>query len=100
MVPFRQAHRFGEPQPQRPARRELLGEAVGAHESVAVERLAVTKSDQVHHPVAVEGVIRLERTGPWRPQTTEWDADDLDVLGGQVREVDTLAGGLRAKSLW
>ena len=22
------------------------------------------------------------RTGPWRPQTTEWDADDLDRRRG------------------
>jgi carotenoid cleavage dioxygenase-like enzyme len=24
------------------------------------------------------------RTGPWRPQTTEWDADDLTVVEGQI----------------
>jgi carotenoid cleavage dioxygenase-like enzyme len=24
------------------------------------------------------------RTGPWRPQTTEWDADDLTVVEGQL----------------
>ncbi|GAB3242806.1 carotenoid oxygenase family protein [Mycolicibacterium hippocampi] len=24
------------------------------------------------------------RTGPWRPQTTEWDADDLTVVDGQI----------------
>ena len=24
------------------------------------------------------------RTGPWRPQTTEWDADDLTVVEGEV----------------
>ena len=24
------------------------------------------------------------RTGPWRPQTTEWDADDLTVVGGEI----------------
>jgi carotenoid cleavage dioxygenase-like enzyme len=24
------------------------------------------------------------RTGPWRPQTTEWDADDLTVMAGEV----------------
>ncbi len=24
------------------------------------------------------------RTGPWRPQTTEWDADDLDVVEGEI----------------
>lgn len=24
------------------------------------------------------------RTGPWRPQTTEWRADDLDVVAGDV----------------
>jgi carotenoid cleavage dioxygenase len=24
------------------------------------------------------------RTGPWRPQTTEWDADDLTVVAGEV----------------
>jgi carotenoid cleavage dioxygenase-like enzyme len=24
------------------------------------------------------------RTGPWRPQTTEWDADDLEVVAGEI----------------
>ena len=24
------------------------------------------------------------RTGPWRPQTTEWDADDLTVIDGEI----------------
>ena len=24
------------------------------------------------------------RTGPWRPQTTEWDADDLPVVEGEL----------------
>ena len=24
------------------------------------------------------------RTGPWRPQTTEWDADDLTVVSGEI----------------
>jgi carotenoid cleavage dioxygenase-like enzyme len=24
------------------------------------------------------------RTGPWRPQTTEWDADDLAVVDGEI----------------
>jgi carotenoid cleavage dioxygenase-like enzyme len=24
------------------------------------------------------------RTGPWRPQTTEWDADDLEVTAGEI----------------
>ena len=24
------------------------------------------------------------RTGPWRPQTTEWDADDLTAVGGEI----------------
>lgn len=24
------------------------------------------------------------RTGPWRPQTTEWRADDLEVVAGQI----------------
>src|ERR1700742_2568432 len=24
------------------------------------------------------------RTGPWRPQTTEWDADDLTVVEGEI----------------
>jgi carotenoid cleavage dioxygenase-like enzyme len=24
------------------------------------------------------------RTGPWRPQTTEWDADDLTVVDGEI----------------
>ncbi len=29
------------------------------------------------------------RTGPWRPQTTEWDADDLTVVGGEIpRDLD------------
>ena len=29
------------------------------------------------------------RTGPWRPQTTEWDADDLVVVEGQIpRDLD------------
>jgi carotenoid cleavage dioxygenase-like enzyme len=29
------------------------------------------------------------RTGPWRPQTTEWDADGLNAVEGQVpRDLD------------
>src|SRR5690349_3703371 len=29
------------------------------------------------------------RTGPWRPQTTEWDADDLTVVAGEIpRDLD------------
>jgi len=24
------------------------------------------------------------RTGPWRPQTTEWDADDVTVVEGEI----------------
>ena len=24
------------------------------------------------------------RTGPWRPQTTEWDADDLTAVEGEI----------------
>ncbi|OBI85934.1 carotenoid oxygenase family protein [Mycobacterium asiaticum] len=29
------------------------------------------------------------RTGPWRPQTTEWDADDLAVVAGELpRDLD------------
>lgn len=29
------------------------------------------------------------RTGPWRPQTTEWDADDLPAVAGEIpRDLD------------
>ena len=29
------------------------------------------------------------RTGPWRPQTTEWDADDLTAVEGEIpRDLD------------
>ena len=29
------------------------------------------------------------RTGPWRPQTTEWDADDLTAVQGELpRDLD------------
>src|SRR3954471_20971490 len=29
------------------------------------------------------------RTGPWRPQSTEWDADDLTVVSGELpRDLD------------
>ena len=29
------------------------------------------------------------RTGPWRPQTTEWDADDLTIVEGEIpRDLD------------
>jgi carotenoid cleavage dioxygenase-like enzyme len=29
------------------------------------------------------------RTGPWRPQTTEWDADDLTAVAGEIpRDLD------------
>ncbi len=29
------------------------------------------------------------RTGPWRPQTTEWDADDMTVVDGEIpRDLD------------
>ena len=40
--------------------RLLLGdEAIGAHEPVAVEGLAVAEADNVHHAVAVERVVDL-----------------------------------------
>jgi carotenoid cleavage dioxygenase-like enzyme len=29
------------------------------------------------------------RTGPWRPQTTEWDADDLTVVAGEIPAIWT-----------
>ena len=29
------------------------------------------------------------RTGPWRPQTTEWDADDLTVVEGEIPPIST-----------
>ena len=32
------------------------------------------------------------RTGPWRPQTTEWDADDLTVVDAEID------GGKRARN--
>jgi hypothetical protein len=29
------------------------------------------------------------RTGPWRPQSTEWDADDLTIVEGEIpRDLD------------
>ena len=40
----------------------LLGfKAIGAHETVAVERFSITEADDVHHAIAVEGVIALQR---------------------------------------
>ncbi len=40
-----------------------------------VGRLLSTLPEDDDHPY---------RTGPWRPQTTEWKADDLEVVEGQV----------------
>ena len=40
-----------------------------------VGRLLSTLPDDDDHPY---------RTGPWRPQTTEWKADDLTVVEGEV----------------
>ena len=31
------------------------------------------------------------RTGPWRPQTTEWDADDLIAVEGESRTTSTVS---------
>lgn len=45
-----------------------------------VGRFLSTLPDDDDHPY---------RTGPWRPQTTEWDADDLVVVEGQIpRDLD------------
>lgn len=31
------------------------------------------------------------RTGPWRPQSTEWDADDLTVVEGELPAISTVS---------
>lgn len=40
-----------------------------------VEKFLSTLPEDDDHPY---------RTGPWRPQTTEWDADDLTVVEGEL----------------
>ena len=45
-----------------------------------VAKFLSTLPEQDDHPY---------RTGPWRPQTTEWDADDLTVVEGEIpRDLD------------
>ncbi|WP_207547450.1 carotenoid oxygenase family protein, partial [Mycobacterium kubicae] len=45
-----------------------------------VGKFLSTLPEDDHHPY---------RTGPWRPQTTEWDADDLTVVAGDIpRDLD------------
>jgi carotenoid cleavage dioxygenase len=45
-----------------------------------VGKLLSTLPDDDDHPY---------RTGPWRPQTTEWDADDLAAVEGEIpRDLD------------
>ena len=53
--------RFGDAGPQRAAGRVLGEKTISLDKPVAVERLSVTKTDDVQHAVTVEGVIRLER---------------------------------------
>lgn len=40
-----------------------------------IGRMLTTLPEDDDHPY---------RTGPWRPQTTEWQADDLDVVAGAI----------------
>ena len=54
-------HGFGEARPQRAAGLVLGREPVGADEPVAVERFSVPEADDVHHAVAVEGVVTPDR---------------------------------------
>lgn len=42
-------------------------------------RMLSTLSEDDDHPY---------RSGPWRPQTTEWNADDLDVVGEIPKDLD------------
>lgn len=48
--------------------------SITAHPEV-VGKFLSTLPDDDDHPY---------RTGPWRPQTTEWDVDDLTVVEGQI----------------
>ena len=56
-----QLHWLGQPRPQRLARVVLRHKAVGTDKTVAVERFSVAEADDVHHAVAVERVIGLQR---------------------------------------
>ena len=50
------------------------------HESEIVGKFLSTLPEDDDHPY---------RTGPWRPQTTEWDADDLTAVEGEIpRDLD------------
>ena len=89
---------LGDARPQRPARVLLGDEAVGADEPVAVERLSVAEADDVHHAVAVERVVDLQRRvqrvlGVAQVHAVEVGRDlaldDLEVVGVPL-------GGLRA----
>ena len=61
VIDLRQRQRFGQPGPQRASCLLLGFKAIGAHETVAVERFSVTEADDVHHSIAIEGVIALQR---------------------------------------
>ena len=53
--------------------------SIGTHPEVVGKFLSTLPEDD-DHPY---------RTGPWRPQTTEWDADDLTVVEGEIpRDLD------------
>ena len=53
--------------------------SIGTHPE-GVGKFLSTLPEQDDHPY---------RTGPWRPQTTEWDADDLTVVEGELpRDLD------------
>ena len=91
-------HRFGQARPQRAAGLVLLGESVGADEPVAVERFSVAEPDDVHHAVAVERVVELQRRvqrvlGVAQVHAVEV-ARDLALDRGEV--VGVPLGGLRA----
>ena len=91
-------HRFGQAWPQRSARLVLCGKSVGTNEPVAVEGFPVAEPHDVHHAVAVERMVELERRVQWVLGVAQVDAVqvawDLALDGGQA--VGVPFGGLRA----
>ena len=60
--------------------RRRIGKGVSMMDVEIVGKFLSTLPEDDDHPY---------RTGPWRPQTTEWDADDLTVVEGEIpRDLD------------
>ncbi len=89
-VALGQLHRLGQARPQRLARLVLGQETIGADKAVAVERFSVAEPDDVHHAVAVERVIGLQRRVQRVFGVAQIDA--VEVAGDLALDGDQVVG--------